>query len=162
MRDTSALAGSYLWPRWVFLRALGLIFLSAFYSLAFQIHGLIGERGILPARDYLQQVHTVLGGARAGVGDYVWAIPVRSRCDRRSGYRSIVWLTSIMNANHTTFSRRAGREAGWAPSVPVAGADRNERRQGLSGCYDSAARRLYGRSWRSRGRPPAKFDASRA
>ena len=64
MRDTSALAGSYLWPRWVFLRALGLIFLSAFYSLAFQIHGLIGERGILPARDYLQQVHTVLGGAR--------------------------------------------------------------------------------------------------
>jgi len=79
MRDTSALAGSYLWSRWVFLRALGLIFLSAFYSLAFQIHGLIGERGILPARDYLQQVHTVLGGVRrfwyaptllwAGAGD---------------------------------------------------------------------------------------------
>src|SRR5688572_8493901 len=64
MSDTSALAGTYLWPRWVFLRALGLIFLSAFYSLAFQIHGLIGERGILPARDYLQQVQTVLGGAR--------------------------------------------------------------------------------------------------
>ena len=79
MRDTSALASSYLWPRWIFLRALGLIFLSAFYSFAFQIHGLIGERGILPARDYLQQVHTVLGGARrfwyaptvlwAGAGD---------------------------------------------------------------------------------------------
>jgi hypothetical protein len=79
MRDTSALAGSYLWPRWVFLRALGLIFLSAFYSLAFQIHGLIGERGIRPARDYIEQVHTVLGGARqfwyaptllwAGAGD---------------------------------------------------------------------------------------------
>ena len=40
---------TYLWPRWLFLRGLGLIFLSAFYSLAFQIHGLIGASGILPA-----------------------------------------------------------------------------------------------------------------
>ena len=55
---------SYLYARWIFLRALGLIFLSAFYSFAFQIHGLIGERGILPARDYLAQVHTVLGGIK--------------------------------------------------------------------------------------------------
>jgi hypothetical protein len=42
-----------LWPRWIWLRALGLIFLSAFYSLAFQIDGLIGPRGILPAGEYL-------------------------------------------------------------------------------------------------------------
>ena len=55
---------TYLYARWIFLRALGLIFLSAFYSFAFQIHGLIGERGILPARDYLAQVHTVLGGIK--------------------------------------------------------------------------------------------------
>jgi hypothetical protein len=33
---------------------LGFIFLSAFYSLAFQITGLIGPNGILPARDYLR------------------------------------------------------------------------------------------------------------
>jgi hypothetical protein len=51
----------HLWPRWLFLRALGLIFLSAFYSLAFQIHGLVGERGILPARDYLTNVGAALG-----------------------------------------------------------------------------------------------------
>jgi Lipase maturation factor len=43
----------HLWPRWLFLRALGLIFLSAFYSLAFQIEGLVGPHGILPARNYL-------------------------------------------------------------------------------------------------------------
>src|SRR3954468_20524138 len=55
---------TYLYARWIFLRALGLIFLSAFYSFAFQIHGLIGERGILPARDYLTQIHTIVGGAR--------------------------------------------------------------------------------------------------
>ena len=57
-------ARSFLWARWVFLRALGLIFLSAFYSFAFQIHGLVGERGILPAADYLQEVHTALGGIK--------------------------------------------------------------------------------------------------
>jgi lipase maturation factor 1 len=59
-----------LWPRWLFLRALGLIFLSAFYSFAFQIHGLIGERGILPAVDYLRQVRAAFGIARA-----VWFAP---------------------------------------------------------------------------------------
>ena len=54
----------YLWPRWLFLRALGLIFLSAFYSFAFQIHGLIGEHGILPAGDYLTLLHRELPGVR--------------------------------------------------------------------------------------------------
>src|SRR5205823_14575544 len=55
---------TYLWPRWLFLRGLGLIFLSAFYSLAFQIHGLIGDRGILPAGEYLHLVHNALGPLR--------------------------------------------------------------------------------------------------
>src|SRR5215831_19270484 len=39
--------------RWIFLRALGLIYFSAFYALLFQVRGLIGTRGILPAADYL-------------------------------------------------------------------------------------------------------------
>ncbi|HVR41343.1 MAG TPA: lipase maturation factor family protein [Thermoanaerobaculia bacterium] len=47
--------------RWIWTRALGAIFFSAFYSLAFQIHGLIGPHGILPARDYLRAVHDALG-----------------------------------------------------------------------------------------------------
>lgn len=54
----------YLFARWLFLRALGLIFFSAFYSLAFQIRGLIGPNGILPARDYFVQVTRVMGSAR--------------------------------------------------------------------------------------------------
>ena len=54
-----------LWPRWIWLRALGLIFLSAFYSLAFQITGLIGPRGILPAAEYLPEVRRVFGAAKA-------------------------------------------------------------------------------------------------
>jgi len=47
---------THLLPRWIFLRALGLIYFSAFYSLIFQIKGLIGPRGILPAADYLVEV----------------------------------------------------------------------------------------------------------
>ncbi len=54
----------YLAARWLFLRSLGLIFFSAFYSLAFQIRGLIGPNGILPAREYLPEVARVLGARR--------------------------------------------------------------------------------------------------
>jgi hypothetical protein len=57
--------GDALWPRWLWLRALGLIFLSVFYSLAFQITGLIGPRGILPAGEYLPQVRRAFGMAEA-------------------------------------------------------------------------------------------------
>ena len=50
-----------LLPRWLFLRALGVIYFSAFYSLLFQIRGLIGSEGILPAGDYLHAVAQSLG-----------------------------------------------------------------------------------------------------
>jgi lipase maturation factor 1 len=54
---------THLLPRWIFLRALGLIYFSAFYSYLFQIKGLIGPQGILPAGQYLSQVKATLGGA---------------------------------------------------------------------------------------------------
>lgn len=53
---------SVLWPRWIFLRCLGVLFFSAFYSLAFQIRGLIGPRGLLPAGTWLEQVAQALPG----------------------------------------------------------------------------------------------------
>src|SRR5579864_1518982 len=49
-------ASNRLIPRWLFLRGLGLIYFSAFFSLVFQIRGLIGPAGILPASRYLQVV----------------------------------------------------------------------------------------------------------
>jgi len=52
-----------LLPRWIFLRALGLIYYSAFFSLVFQIRGLIGPHGILPAGEYLQAVAERFGHA---------------------------------------------------------------------------------------------------
>src|ERR1700675_4875075 len=47
--------------RWLFLRALGAIYFSAFFSLVFQIRGLVGPNGILPAGSYLQAVAQSLG-----------------------------------------------------------------------------------------------------
>ncbi|MGC2186513.1 MAG: lipase maturation factor family protein [Terriglobales bacterium] len=57
-------------PRWLFLRALGAIYFSAFFSLVFQIRGLIGPDGILPAGDYLQAVAQSLGH-----GQRLWYAP---------------------------------------------------------------------------------------
>jgi lipase maturation factor 1 len=54
-------AADRLVPRWLFLRALGAIYFSAFFSLVFQIRGLMGPSGILPAGGYLQQVSESLG-----------------------------------------------------------------------------------------------------
>ncbi|MGH9535668.1 MAG: lipase maturation factor family protein [Terriglobales bacterium] len=66
----------HLWPRWVFLRLLGLIYLSAFLSLLFQINGLIGPRGLLPARAYLAALAAHFGVLR------FWLAP------------SLLWLAS--------------------------------------------------------------------
>jgi lipase maturation factor len=63
-------------PRWIFLRALGAIYFSAFFSLLFQIEGLNGPRGILPAQHYLSAVQGQLGYLR------FWYVP------------SLFWLSS--------------------------------------------------------------------
>jgi uncharacterized protein YjeT (DUF2065 family) len=62
--DSEHGASDRLIPRWLFLRAMGLIYFSAFFSLIFQIRGLIGPEGILPASDYLQAVEHSFGHAR--------------------------------------------------------------------------------------------------
>ncbi len=54
--DSEYGASDRLIPRWILLRALGCIYFSAFFSLVFQIRGLIGPEGILPASEYLQAV----------------------------------------------------------------------------------------------------------
>ena len=57
-------ASNRLMARWLFLRALGLIYFSAFFSLIFQIKGLIGPQGVLPAGEYLEHVRRGLGPMR--------------------------------------------------------------------------------------------------
>src|SRR5260370_21491893 len=55
---------TYALSRWVFLRAVGLIYLIAFVSLWVQVKGLIGAHGILPAQDYLGALRGMLGPER--------------------------------------------------------------------------------------------------
>ncbi|HET6176238.1 MAG TPA: lipase maturation factor family protein [Candidatus Sulfotelmatobacter sp.] len=55
---------------WLFLRFLGGIYFSAFFSLIFQIRGLIGQEGILPAGPYLEAVAHTIGHWRG-----VWYAP---------------------------------------------------------------------------------------
>jgi lipase maturation factor 1 len=69
-------------PRWIFLRALALIYFSAFYSLLFQIKGLIGPEGILPAQDYLADVAQQLGLAQLFGLERYWYAP------------SLYWISS--------------------------------------------------------------------
>ena len=49
---------------WLFLRAIGLIYVIAFVSLAVQIDGLVGRQGILPAREFLMEVKKQFGRSR--------------------------------------------------------------------------------------------------
>src|SRR6267378_8341032 len=59
--DSERAPADRLIPRWIFLRALGLIYYSAFFSLVFEIRGLIGPHGILPASEYLQALSERFG-----------------------------------------------------------------------------------------------------
>ena len=56
----------------IFLRALAAIYFSAFASLWWQLSGLIGPNGILPAQPYLDAVAKQLGAAR------FWYLPTLS------------------------------------------------------------------------------------
>ena len=57
--------------RSLFLRGLGVVYLSAFGSLAVQLDGLIGSRGILPAAEFLEHSGRFLG---PGLTRY-WRLP---------------------------------------------------------------------------------------
>jgi len=61
---------TYQLTRWIFLRALGLIYFIAFVSLGVQIIGLVGKQGILPAADYLQAA-----GQQVGGWERFWKLP---------------------------------------------------------------------------------------
>jgi lipase maturation factor 1 len=51
----------YRLTRALFLRGLALVYLAAFGSLAVQLDGLIGSRGILPAAEFLERSRPLLG-----------------------------------------------------------------------------------------------------
>ena len=80
--------GSLL-PRWLWLRALGLIFFSAFYSLAFQIGGLVGPEGIQPAGSYLEEVARQFGFWR------FWYAPTLLWLGSGPGALKALWIAGL-------------------------------------------------------------------
>ncbi len=82
---------NHLIPRWIFLRALGLIYFSAFYSLLFQIDGLIGPQGILPAKEYLAAV----AGSLPGLNRFWYAPSVFWFSASSQMLMAITWLGLI-------------------------------------------------------------------
>lgn len=61
---------SYQLVRWVFLRALGLIYLIAFLSLWVQVIGLLGQNGILPANLTMGAVRHEMAAQHIGWGRF--------------------------------------------------------------------------------------------
>jgi hypothetical protein len=85
---TSNKYAGHLAPRWLFLRGLGLIYFSAFYPLLFQIEGLIGPEGILPAGKYLE----LLDRYRPGF-EHFWIAPTLFWLSAGNGTLMLVcWL----------------------------------------------------------------------
>src|SRR4030095_7576575 len=56
-------SASFAGSRWLFLRLLGVVYFVALVSLAVQITGIVGEHGILPAGEFLAQVHQRYGAS---------------------------------------------------------------------------------------------------
>jgi hypothetical protein len=74
----------YRRTRSIFLRGLGLCYTAAFASMAVQVDGLIGSRGILPVAEYLDRAGRVLG---LGPATY-WRLP------------SLLWFNASDHALH--------------------------------------------------------------
>ena len=70
---------TYARVQWLFWKMLGAIYCAAFLSLAAQISGLIGSKGILPVAAYLSRISEVLGSSR------YWNFP------------TVFWLTGSGN-----------------------------------------------------------------
>jgi lipase maturation factor 1 len=80
----------HLLPRWLFLRAMGILYFSAFCSLVFQIRGLVGPDGLLPARTYLHVIAENLAASR------YWYAPTLLWLSSSDGVlRALCWIGMI-------------------------------------------------------------------
>jgi len=77
---------------WLFLRLLAAIYLIAFASLAVQVTGLIGARGILPLGGYLAAVSKTLG-----VRGY-WSTPTIFWLAHGDGFQKAVCIAGVATA----------------------------------------------------------------
>ncbi len=85
-------AGDYVWSGWLFLRLLGLTYAIAFVSLAVQIQGLVGSRGILPVREFLREQKELWGARR------FWVLPTLCWWNDRDGFLQFLgWGGAVLS-----------------------------------------------------------------
>ncbi len=85
--------------RALFLRFLAVVYLIAFGSLWVQIQGLVGSRGILPVREYLERAGAVLGDAAwLRVPTFCWVGSGDAALDVQCGLGVALALTLLAGA----------------------------------------------------------------
>ena len=83
----------------LFTRLLGLIFLAAFVSLGVQIEGLVGQAGILPLTDYLEQARMALGELA------YWRLPTLFWLDDSDGSLRLACVVGALLSLMVAFGR---------------------------------------------------------
>ena len=82
---------AYVVSRWLFLRVLGFVYFVAFLSLLPQLAGLIGDNGILPAAEYLEQVEQNV----PGLSRY-WFFPTLAWIEPGSTYLQVLCVLGVV------------------------------------------------------------------
>ncbi|HAV61060.1 MAG TPA: hypothetical protein DCY13_01685, partial [Verrucomicrobiales bacterium] len=91
-----------------FIRAVALVFLVAFVSLWTQIHGLVGEQGILPAERFMTAVGPYFDQNGAGLGRY-WRLPTLGWLAAGDGALHFYCLLGVIGSLAVL--------AGWFPAI---------------------------------------------
>jgi hypothetical protein len=100
-------ADGYALATWLFLRALGVIYLVAFASFAVQARGLVGERGIVPARRLLAEVGRDASRGSAPLPRWRAYLGLPTLAWWRSGDRSLLVASTPTDCAVATLSRIA-------------------------------------------------------
>jgi hypothetical protein len=79
----------FVTARWIFARVLGVVFFCAFASLGWQIRGLAGARGIVPAQPWLDAVWKKFGAAA------LWQFPTLCWVDASDGMLVFLCLAGV-------------------------------------------------------------------
>jgi hypothetical protein len=82
---------SYVLVRWVFLRLLGVVYLIAFLSLGSQLDGLVGSRGILPARETMREARQQFDEQGVGARRYL-VLPTLAWVSSSDGFLRGLWV----------------------------------------------------------------------
>lgn len=85
----------YFITRWLFLRALGLVYLVAFLSLGSQISGLIGHNGILPVDNFMSSIRQECVAQDIGMERY-YLLPTVCWFDSSDGFLHFQSIAGIV------------------------------------------------------------------